>query len=94
MKGKSEGKERWCVRVENLTGAVAILNVGGVDRNAQQEAKRVDKDMPLAARDLLGPVVALGINLRPPFGAAFVLWLSMMTAVGLASRPSCSQAAT
>jgi len=68
-----EGKERTCALVENQTGAVAVLNVGGMNGDAQQQTKRVDKDMSLAARDLLGAVVALRIDPRPPFGAAFVL---------------------
>ncbi len=89
-----ERPEGACALVENQTGAVAVLNVGGVDGDAQQEAKRVDEDMLLAARNFLGPIVALRIDPGPPFGAAFVLWLSMMAAVGLASRPSCSRTAT
>jgi len=35
---------------------VAILNVGRVDGNAQQEAERVDEYMSLAARDLFAGV--------------------------------------
>jgi hypothetical protein len=91
---QNEGPERARAGVEHPSRAVAILNVGGVNRNAQQEAKRVDKDVSLAPCDLLCPVVALRIDLRPPFGAAFTLWLSMMAAVGLDSRPSWSRTAT
>ena len=32
-----------------------------------------------------------GIDADPPFSALFTLWLSMMAAVGLASRCACSR---
>ena len=67
---QNEGLERSRACVEHQTRAVAILNVGGVNCNAQQEAERVDKDVSLAPRDLLCPVVALRIDLRPP------LWMA------------------
>ena len=38
--------------------AVAILNVGGVNDDADQQAQRVDDDVPLAALDLLACVEA------------------------------------
>ena len=65
-----------------------------MDRNAQQQAERVDQEMSLAAGNLLARVVALQINRGPPFCAALALWLSMIAAVGLASRPACSRTAT
>src|SRR5260370_20540742 len=65
-----------------------------MNRNAQQEAERVDKDMPLAPGDFLPRIIALRVKRSPPFGAPLALWLSMMAAVGLASRPSCSRTAT
>jgi hypothetical protein len=89
-----EGEQGSRARVQHQRGAVAVLNVGGVDGDAQQQTERVDKDMPLAARDLLARVIALGIERSPPFGAALTLWLSMIAAVGLASRPSRSRTAT
>jgi hypothetical protein len=54
----------------------------------------VDKNVPLLALDLsatsslslLARIVPVRINARPPFSALFTLWLSMMAAVGLASR--------
>jgi hypothetical protein len=75
-------------------GAVAILDVGRVNSNAQQEAERIDQDVALAPGDLLGRVKPLRIEQSPPFGAALALWLSMIAAVGLASRPACSRVAT
>jgi hypothetical protein len=80
--------------VENQGCPVAILDIGGMHGNAQQQAERVDEEMPLAASDLLARIVALRINRGPPFCAALALWLSMIAAVGLASRPPCSRTAT
>ena len=50
---------------EEDTDAVAVLNVGGVDLDAQQEAERIDENVPLAPGNLLAGVVALRIP-RPP----------------------------
>jgi hypothetical protein len=51
----------------------------------------IDEDMALLAVDLLPRVVSMGVNLAPPFSALLTLWLSMMHAVGLASRSSLSR---
>ena len=78
--------------------AVAILNVGGGDEAVQEQALRIDQDMALLALDQLARVPrvapkarprtgsAVRIDAGPPFSALFTLWLSMMQAVGLASR--------
>jgi hypothetical protein len=47
--------------------------------------------MPLLAFDLLARIVAMRVDASPPFSALFTLWLSMMAAVGLASRCACSR---
>ncbi len=39
-------------------GAVAVLDVGGVDHGDQQEANGIDQDVSLPALDLLGRVIA------------------------------------
>ena len=80
--------------VENECGAVTILDVGRVNGSAQQQAERVDEDMALLAFDLLARIIAVRIDPRPPFSALFTLWLSMMAAVGLASRSPCSRHST
>ena len=85
MKGKR--RRAW----QHVARAVAILNVGGVDDDAQQKAERVDEDMALAAGDFLARIIALRVERGAPFCAALALWLSMIAAVGLASRPSCSR---
>jgi hypothetical protein len=56
-----------------------------------QEALRIDKNVSLLALDLLACVVARRIDAGPPFSALLTLWLSMMAAVGLASREASSR---
>ena len=75
-------------------GAVPVLDAGGRDGGAQQQAQRVDEDVALLALDLLARVIALRIDTRAPFSAPFTLWLSMIATVGLASLPACSRAWT
>jgi hypothetical protein len=62
-----EGKEAARTTVEDQPRAVAILHVGGVDDDVQQEADRVDENMPLAARNLLARIKALRVDRGPPF---------------------------
>jgi hypothetical protein len=52
---------------QNLAHAVAILHVGRMHDNAQQEAERIDEDVPLAARNLLARIEALRIERGAPF---------------------------
>ena len=66
--------------------SIAVLNVGRMNDGVEQEAYCIDKNVPLLAFDLLARIVPVRINARPPFSALFTLWLSMMAAVGLASR--------
>jgi hypothetical protein len=47
---------------KNLTDAVAILNVGRMNDDAQEQTKRVDEDVALAARDLLARIIALRVK--------------------------------
>jgi hypothetical protein len=70
---------------------IAVLHVGGGDQGVQQQPELVDQDMPFLALDQLAGVEAMRINRWPPFSALFTLWLSMMQAVGLASRVACSR---
>jgi hypothetical protein len=73
--------------LQQIPGAVGVLDIGGMDEDTEQEAGGIDPDMALAALDLFGGIVAT----RPPFSVVLTLWVSMMTAVGLASRPSVSR---
>jgi hypothetical protein len=59
-----------------------------------QQALGVDEDVALLALDLLATVKAWPVDATPPFSALFTLWLSIMAAVGLASRSACSRQST
>ena len=76
---------------ENHNPTVAILNVGGMNHGLKQEAYGIDEDVTLLAFDLLARVVAARVDAAPPFSALLTLWLSMMQAVGLASRSTASR---
>jgi len=62
--------------------AVAVLNVSGITMAMNQQALRIDENMPLLAFDLLSRVVARRINRKPPFFSALTLWLSMTAGGG------------
>lgn len=62
-----EGKEATRVSIEDKRRAVAILYISGVDDDIQQEAERVDENMPLAAGDLLARIKALRVERGAPF---------------------------
>ena len=73
--------------------AIAVLDIGGVDDGMHQEPQCIDENVPLLALDLLARIVARRVR-DPPFSALFTLWLSMIAAVGLASRSTCSRQRT
>jgi hypothetical protein len=81
-------------RRQQQDAAVAILDVGGMNDGVQQQAERVYQNVALLALDFLARIIAGRIDAGPPFSALFTLWLSMMAAVGLASRSACSRHAT
>jgi hypothetical protein len=60
----------------------------------EQQAQRIYQYMTLLALDLFARIIAMWIDAGPPFSALFTLWLSMMAAVGLASRSAFSRQAT
>lgn len=76
---------------DEIGGAVAILHAGRDHLDAQEEPDRVDDEVALDALDLLARVIPDRIGRAPPFSVAFTLWVSMMAAVGDASRPSASR---
>ena len=53
--------------IENQPRPVAVLNIGGMNDDVQQEAKRIDKDMALAPGDLLARIKPLRVKRRAPF---------------------------
>jgi hypothetical protein len=52
---------------QQLGRTVTVLNISRMYDDAQQQAQRVDQDVPLATFDLLARVVARRIERRPPF---------------------------
>src|SRR4051812_4868594 len=84
---KNEGMLEVLDLFQQIFGAVGVLDIGGVDDDAQQQAQAIDRDLALAPFDLLGGIVAA----RPPFSVVLTLWVSMIAAVGLACRPSLSR---
>jgi hypothetical protein len=81
-------------RGEQADAAIAILNASGMNDRVQQQTLHVDKNMPFLALDQFGCIKPVRINAGPPFSALFTLWLSMMQAVGLASRSAFSRHST
>jgi len=84
-----EGEAAARAAIEDQPSAITILHVRRVDDDVQQEAERVDENVPLATRDLLARVIPRRIERRPPFCAPLALWASMIATVGPASRPAC-----
>lgn len=74
--------------------AIAVLYVSGMNKRVEQKSLRVYEKMALLSLDFLARVIAMRIDLGPPFSALLTLWLSMMQAVGLASRSNFSRHAT
>ncbi len=62
-----------------------------MDQCFQQEALGIDQDLPLLPFDFLARVIPVYVDMTPPFSALFTLWLSMIAAVGLASRSAKSR---
>lgn len=81
-----QSREQRLEFLEQIDGAVAILDVGWMHDRVQQEALRVGRDVALDALDFLGRIEPDRINPSPPFSAFFTLWLSMMAAEGAAVR--------
>ena len=54
-------------RAQQVARTIAILHVGRVDGDAQQEAKRIDEDVALATSDLLARIEALRVERGAPF---------------------------
>ena len=69
--------------------AVAILNVGRMNDGVEQQAERIDENVPLLALDLLPASQPCG-SMQAPLSALFTLRPSMMAAVGLSVPLGCS----
>ena len=75
-------------RAHQQHAAVAVLDVGSVHDGVHRQALRVHEHVALLAPDLLARVIARRVDAAPPFSALFTPWLSMIAALGLASRPA------
>src|SRR3954452_7476722 len=71
--------------------SIAVLDVGRMHDGVQQQTLRVYQDVALLALDLLARIIPVPVDAGPPFSALLTLWLSMIAAVGLASRPAFSR---
>ena len=71
--------------------AIAVLDARRMHQGVEQQTLGVYQDMALLALDPLAAIVAMRVDPDPPFSALLTLWLSMIAAVGLASRPARSR---
>src|SRR5882762_10325196 len=62
-----EGEEAAGALIEYQPRPVAVLNIGGMDDDVQQEAERIDQDMALAPGDLLARIKPLRVKRGAPF---------------------------
>ena len=79
-------------RGQQPDAAVTILNTSGMNDRVQQQTLHVDVNMSFLAFDQFARIEPMRAG--PPFSAPFTLWLSMMQAVGLASRSAFSRHST
>ena len=63
----NEGEQAAGASIEDQPRPVAVLNVGGMDDDVQQEAERIDQDMALAPGDLLARIKPLRVKRGAPF---------------------------
>lgn len=76
---------------DEVSCAIAILYVCRNDLDAKQQAYCINERITLDALGFLARIVADRIDIAPPFSVAFTACVSMMAAVGEASRPSASR---
>jgi hypothetical protein len=62
-----KGKKATGTPIENERCTIAILHIGRMDDDVQQEAERVDENMPFAAPNLLARIKALRVERGAPF---------------------------
>ena len=60
-------------RRQQKDAAVAVRYIGWMNDGVQQKTKRIYKNMPLLALDLLSCIVAIRVDRGPPFSALFTL---------------------
>jgi hypothetical protein len=68
--------EEWVLseqRGQDHDAAIAILHLSGGDYGMQQQAKRIDHNVPFLAFDQLSSIESIRIDVAPPFSALFTL---------------------
>jgi hypothetical protein len=65
-------------RGEQPRRRLRISQIGGVDEDTQQETRRLNEEMALAAVEFLGAIIPV----RPPFSVVFTVCASMIAAEG------------
>jgi hypothetical protein len=78
---------------DKVRGGVPVLDACRDRLDAKQQSYRIDKRVTLDAFDFFARVIANGIPAAAPFSVAFTACVSMIAAVGEASRPSASRQA-
>jgi hypothetical protein len=84
---QAEPREQSAQTCENQKGAIAILDIRGMNNRVQRETLGVDDDVTFASLDILARVLPHRIDRGPPFSADLTDWLSIIPALGLDSRP-------
>ena len=84
-------REQPACLADEIGGAIAILNIGRDHLNAEQKTYRVNERVAFDALGFLPGIIADRILAGPPFSVAFATCVSMIAAVGDASRPSASR---
>lgn len=92
--GRDEREQCARLPVEHQDSAVAVLDVGRVHDDVQQQAERVNEDVVFDAFNLLARIVADRVDALTPFSADLTDLLSRMAALGLASLPAWLRQAT
>ena len=85
-----DGKLSFGAREQGQYG-LGIRNIGSRNFEVEQQALGIDQNVPFFAVNQFAAVEPVRVDADPPFSALFTLWLSMMQAVGLASRSAFSR---
>jgi len=70
---QNEREQSPCAWSEYKCGTIAILDAGRMNGSAQQQTERVYEKVAFLALDLLSRIVAMRIDVRPPFPALLTL---------------------